>query len=77
MLGVRTLEACRELGVATHLVVSRAAALTLVEETGLDLAVVSAKADVVAPGGRYGRGHRLGLVPDPGHDRRPLLGARP
>ena len=53
VLGVRALEACRELGVATHLVVSRAAALTLAEETGLDLAAVTAKADVV---------HRVGDI---------------
>ena len=51
--GLRALDACRELGVATHLVVSRAAALTLAEETGLDLPAVSAKADVV---------HRVGDV---------------
>jgi 4-hydroxy-3-polyprenylbenzoate decarboxylase len=44
MLGVRLLDACRELGVATHLVVSRAAALTIADETALDLAAVTAKA---------------------------------
>ncbi len=42
--GVRVLEACRELGVETHLVVSRAAVLTLDQELGLSLAQVSAKA---------------------------------
>ena len=47
ILGVRMLDACAELGVATHLVVSRAAALTLAQETSLDLAAVSAKATVV------------------------------
>jgi flavin prenyltransferase len=31
--GVRVLDACREMGVETHLIVSRAAALTLKEET--------------------------------------------
>lgn len=46
MLGVRVLEACRELGVATHVVVSRAAALTIAGETALDLAGVAAKAAV-------------------------------
>jgi len=46
LLGVRLLEACRELGVATHLVVSRAAALTIAGETALDLASVNAKAAV-------------------------------
>jgi 4-hydroxy-3-polyprenylbenzoate decarboxylase len=46
-LGVRCLEACRELGVETHLIVSKAGALTLAEETGLSLAEVNARADVV------------------------------
>ena len=44
--GVRMLDACRELGVASHLVVSRAAALTLAQETRLSLADVAAKASV-------------------------------
>ena len=46
MLGVRVLDACRELGVAAHLVISRAAALTIADETSLDLAAVAAKAAV-------------------------------
>ncbi len=46
-LGVRCLEACRELGVTTHLVVSKAGALTIVEETGLSVAQVNARADVI------------------------------
>ena len=53
VLGVRVLDACRELGVATHLVVSRAAALTIAQETGLDLPAVAAKAEVT---------HRVGDV---------------
>jgi 4-hydroxy-3-polyprenylbenzoate decarboxylase len=44
--GLRALEACRELGIATHLVISRSAALTLAQETGLSVADVQAKADV-------------------------------
>jgi flavin prenyltransferase len=44
--GVRTLEACAELGVESHLVASRAAALTLKQETGLTLADLAAKASV-------------------------------
>lgn len=44
--GLRVLDACRDLGVATHLVVSRAAALTLSQETGFSLAQVQAKASV-------------------------------
>jgi 4-hydroxy-3-polyprenylbenzoate decarboxylase len=66
MLGVRTLEACRELGVATHLVVSRAAALTIAEETGLDLAGVSAKADVVHRAGDVGAAIASGSFPTRG-----------
>jgi len=63
VLGVRVLEACRELGVATHLVVSRAAALTLAEETGLDLAAVAAKADVVHRVGDIGAAIASGSFP--------------
>jgi len=44
--GLRVLDACRELGVETHLVVSRAAALTLSQETGLTVAQVAERADV-------------------------------
>jgi len=42
--GLRVLEAAAELGVDTHLVLSKAAVLTLKQETGLDPAVVLAKA---------------------------------
>src|SRR5258707_7177271 len=45
--GVRVLDACHELGVESHLVMSRAAALTLSQETAFSVAEVSAKADVV------------------------------
>ncbi|MDB5436175.1 MAG: ubiX [Phenylobacterium sp.] len=45
--GLRALDACRELGVETHLVMSKAAALTLSQETDLSTAEVNAKADVV------------------------------
>ena len=44
--GLRALEALSELGVETHLVASRAAALTLTQETGLTLADLSARASV-------------------------------
>ena len=44
--GVRVLDACRELGVDTHLVVSRAALLTLAEETDLSPLDLSARAKV-------------------------------
>ena len=45
--GLRALDACRELGVETHLVISRSAALTLAQETELALSEVQAKATVV------------------------------
>jgi len=45
--GVRTLEAARELGVETHLVVTKAAALTLSQELGLSPADLGAKSHVV------------------------------
>ncbi len=44
--GLRVLDACRELGVESHLVMSRAAALTLSQETDLTIADVQARADV-------------------------------
>ena len=51
--GVRVLDACRDLGVESHLVASRAAALILKQETGLTLADLAARAAVT---------HRLGDV---------------
>jgi 4-hydroxy-3-polyprenylbenzoate decarboxylase len=45
--GLRALEACRELGVESHLILSRAAALTIVQETELTVADVQKRADVV------------------------------
>ena len=44
--GLRMLDACRELSVETHLILSRAAALTLAQETDLSIAQVQARADV-------------------------------
>jgi 4-hydroxy-3-polyprenylbenzoate decarboxylase len=44
--GLRVLDAARELGVETHLVMSRAAALTLAQETTLSLAEAQGRADV-------------------------------
>ena len=52
--GVRVLDACREMGVETHLVVSRAALLTLAQETRLSLADLSAKAHVAHKVGDLG-----------------------
>ena len=45
--GLRTLDALRDLGVESHLVVSKSAALTLTQEAGLSVAELNAKADVV------------------------------
>ena len=45
--GLRLLAACRELGVESHLVMSKAAALTLAQETELTVAEAQAQADVV------------------------------
>jgi flavin prenyltransferase len=52
--GLRALEAAKAVGVESHLVVSRAAALTLAQETGLSLAEVQAKAAVVHKPGDVG-----------------------
>lgn len=54
--GLRALDACRELGVESHLVLSKAALLTLSQETRLTVADVNAKADVV---------HRVGEIGAP------------
>ena len=45
--GLRTLDALRDLGVESHLVVSKSAALTLTQEADLSVAELNAKADVV------------------------------
>ncbi len=45
--GLRVLDACKDLGVESHLVASKAAALTLKQELGLSLADLNGRADVV------------------------------
>ena len=52
--GIRTLEALRETGIETHLVMSRTAQLTLACETDLSLEDVHALADVVHSAGNLG-----------------------
>ena len=47
LYGVRALQAAADLGVESHLVVSKAAALTLSQELGLTPADLAARADVV------------------------------
>jgi 4-hydroxy-3-polyprenylbenzoate decarboxylase len=65
-LGVRVLDACRELGVATHLVVSRAGAQTLAAEAGLDVGQVAARADVSHRAGDIGASIASGSFPTRG-----------
>ena len=52
--GLRTLDACRELGIESHLILSRAAILTLTHETDRSVAEVNAMADVVHKVGDIG-----------------------
>jgi 4-hydroxy-3-polyprenylbenzoate decarboxylase len=52
--GLRALDACRELGVESHLVMSRSAGLTLAQETDLSIADVQARADVAHKVGDVG-----------------------
>lgn len=52
--GLRVLDACRDLGVETHLVMSRSSALTLTQETELSPADVQGRADVVHKVGDVG-----------------------
>jgi len=52
--GLRALDACRELGVESHLVMSRSSALTLSQETELSVADVQAHADVTYKVGDVG-----------------------
>ena len=52
--GLRLLDACRELGLESHLVLTRAGALTLGQETGLTPADAYARADVAHKAGDIG-----------------------
>ena len=54
MYGLRALDACRELGVESHLVMSKSAVLTLSQETDFSVAQVNEKADVVHRTGDVG-----------------------
>ena len=53
-LGLRALDACRELGVESHLVMSRSSGLTLAQETELSPADVQGRADVTHKVGDVG-----------------------
>jgi 4-hydroxy-3-polyprenylbenzoate decarboxylase len=61
--GLRALDACRDLGVESHLILSKAALLTLSQETSLALADVQAKADVVHRVGDVGAAPASGSFP--------------
>jgi 4-hydroxy-3-polyprenylbenzoate decarboxylase len=52
--GLRVLDACRDLGIESHLVLTRAGALTLQQETGLSAADAAARADVSHKAGDIG-----------------------
>ena len=54
LLGIRALDACRELGVESHLVMSRSAALTLAQEANLTVADAARRADVTHKVGDVG-----------------------
>ncbi|HEX2561909.1 UbiX family flavin prenyltransferase [Phenylobacterium sp.] len=62
-LGVRVLDACRELGVESHLVMSRAAAQTVTQETKLTVGEVQAKAAVTHKLGDIGASIASGSFP--------------
>jgi|TARA_R100000935_G_scaffold11174_5_gene22442 4-hydroxy-3-polyprenylbenzoate decarboxylase len=61
--GLRALAACKDLSVESHLVMSRAAALTLAQETELSLAEVQAMADVAYRPGDVGAAIASGSFP--------------
>ena len=61
--GLRVLDACRELGVESHLILSRAAALTIAQETELSVADVQARADVAHKVGDVGASIASGSYP--------------
>ena len=74
--GVRLLEALRELGVETHLVVSKAAELTAACESDMTMQQIKALADVVHPHWRHRCDRGIWFVSHHGHDRGPLLDAQ-
>jgi 4-hydroxy-3-polyprenylbenzoate decarboxylase len=61
--GLRVLDACRELSVESHLIFSKAANLTLSQETGLSIAQVQDRADVVHKVGDVGASVASGSFP--------------
>ena len=63
---------CATLPVETHLVMTKAAEVTLAHETELKVAEVKALADAPCHQ-RHGAADLLGLVPHPGHGDRAVL----
>lgn len=61
--GLRALDACRELGVESHLIFSKAAALTLAQETKLSLVEAQARGDVIHKVGDVGAAVASGSFP--------------
>lgn len=61
--GLRALDACRDLDVESHLILSRAAALTIAQETELSVADVQARADVAHKVGDVGASIASGSYP--------------
>ena len=61
--GLRVLDACRELSVESHLIFSKAAALTLAQETSLSIAQAQARADVIHKVGDVGASVASGSFP--------------
>ena len=61
--GLRVLAACKDLRVETHLILSRAAALTIAQETDLSVADVQAKADLSYRPGDVGAAVASGSFP--------------
>ena len=61
--GLRVLDACRDLGVESHLVMSRAAALTLAQETELTQSDVNSRADIAYKAGDIGAAIASGSFP--------------
>ena len=61
--GVRVLDACRELGVESHLILSRAAVLTLMQETDLTAGALAGKASIAHRPGDIGAAVASGSYP--------------
>jgi len=61
--GLRALDACRDLSIESHLILSRAAALTIAQETELSVADVQARADVTHKVGDVGASIASGSFP--------------